>query len=155
MPLVTGGVTTQGVDREDLRYSVVGYYSFALSGQIAAQGGAVSTINLVDEVGRGIVLPDNLVIERATIETMIALTSGGAATVALGTSEGGKSAVLLAATAYTDAQFATADLCKAGAAVATTPYKVTGTTIAPAITIAGAALTAGKLKIYLTGYLGD
>jgi hypothetical protein len=50
----------------------------------ATQGGAVSTINLLDEEGNAVKLPDNAIITDVIIDVITAPTSGGSATIAVG-----------------------------------------------------------------------
>lgn len=152
-PIIGAGRIVAGTDREDVRYTFKGIYTFAAGFGNAAMGGAVSTIDLLDEAGHAVVLPDNFVIERATVNTLIALTSGGSATVALGSSEASKSAIIMAATGFGSAPF-TADSSVAHcAALVTTPYKVTGTGIKLQTTIATATLTAGAFSVVVHGYV--
>lgn len=145
MGVIRGGRVSEGVQREDRRYTARGYYDFA------THTGAIATYDLVDEAGRVVYLPDNFVIERTTVELVTALTSSGSATVALGTSQSGKGAVALAATAFDNAVF-TAD---AAAAAAALPAKVDGAAIKATATVAGAALTAGKFAVTYSGFIGD
>ena len=152
MAVISGGRVLTGHDRRDVRWTRRGIYSFAASGNISAMGGAVSAIDLVDENGKPIVFEDNDVIERATITAHTVLTSGGAATVALGSSEAGKGAVISAAVAFDDPPYDDVGLALHAAALVTAPYKVTGTGKKLTATIAGAALTAGKFEVVLHGY---
>jgi hypothetical protein len=152
MPLIAGGQIQSGLDREDLRFTLKGIYSFAALGRVSAMGGAQGAINLKDEHGHEVVLPDNFVVERATVNTLTALTSGGAATVAVGSTEAGKAAIMLAATAFDAAPFDSDAKALHCAALVTTPYKVTGSGKKLAISIATADLTAGAFEVVLHGY---
>lgn len=147
MPVPTAGVHEVGADRRDRRRTFHALYDFT------RDGGAVGAITLKDERGQTLYLPDNFVVERTTIETLTAFTSSGAATIALGSSEASKGAVVLAATGYGSAPFNAADAVAAGAAAL--PYKVTGTGKTATLTVAGADLTAGKALITYHGYQGD
>jgi len=152
MVIIAGGNITSGLDREDLRYTLKGIYTFAALGRIGAMGGAAGAINLKDEAGHTVVLPDNFVVERATINTLVALTSGGLSTVAIGSSEAAMAAIISAAVAFDAAPYSDAATALHCAALVTTPYKVTGTGKLLIATIATADLTAGAFEVVLHGY---
>lgn len=150
MAIITGGSVVGGVDRQDRRMTLRGYYSFAASGSIAAMGGVAGTFNLVDEAGHAVSVPDNMVVETVTLEGLITPTSGGLATISIGTTQSGKTAQFLALTAFDDAKF-----------VADTPtaltgqFKANGTSKYLCAVIAVANLTAGKFAVQINGFLGD
>lgn len=111
----------------------------------AKDGGAVGAIDL----SKKFPLPSGAVIESAHYMVMTALTSSGSATVALGDAASG--ARYLAATAYNNAAF-DADVPKVVAIGV--PVKVSSANLGkPALTIGTAALTAGKLKIWMKVYV--
>lgn len=110
----------------------VGAYDFAVD------GGAVSDITL-----RGDSLPSGAIILDALIHVETALTSGGAATVAIKT-EG--AADINAADAYSGAPWSTTGAKRADFTATTAPVKTTAERSIVA-TVAGAALTAGKFKV--------
>jgi len=108
-------------------------YSFA------TDGGAVSTITLKNNVS----LPDNAVIVGGTINSTTACTSGGLATVAVGTSAGSSTTSLLGATAVASLS---ADARINSVATFASPVKLTARG-AITVTIATAALTAGVVEV--------
>jgi len=113
----------------------------------AVDGGAVSTIT----PKLGVSLPDNAVIVGGTINSTTACTSGGAATVSVGTSAGSSTTSLLGATAI-----ATLSLDARVNAVPTfaTPVKLTaGGDVT--LTVATAALTAGVIEVVLYYWVAD
>ena len=116
-------------------------YSFA------TDGGAVSTITPVGTVA----LPDNAVIVAGTVNSTTACTSGGAATVAVGTSAGSSTTALLAATAV--ASFSLDARINAVPTFAT-PVKLTAAGNVT-VTIAAAALTAGVIEVTLMYYVAN
>lgn len=130
-----------------------GVYDFAV------QGGAIGTIALYDPVyGKNIPLnlPASFIISNVLIDGVIALTSGGSATVAL--TSGQNAADLLAATAYSSAPFSGS--IAAGIPVsAATAIKVPATQAAPgsavSAVVAVAALTAGQFIVHIEGFLSD
>ena len=112
--------------------SVRAIYDFAVA------GGAVSTINLVDENGEDVILPDNAVITNVIVDIITAMTStGGTGTIALNSEGAGD---LLAAV---DAD--TLSGLNAGVPVGTaaTSVKLTAERTLT-VAIATAAVTAGK-----------
>ena len=104
----------------------------------AVDGGAVSTIT----PKLNATLPANAIIYGATINSTTAVTSAGAATVAVGTSAGSSTTSVLAATAKTS--FTTNALLN-GVPVFATPVKLTAAGQVT-FTIAAAALTAGVIE---------
>jgi len=113
-------------------------YSFA------NDGGAVGAITPANNV----TLPANAVIVNVSIQSTTAVTSGGAATVAIGTSAGSSANSLLAATGK--ASF-TAGAFVQGIPVPQTASTWVKLTAAGSITatVATAALTAGVIEIYV------
>lgn len=113
----------------------------------AKQGGAVGFISLK---GMGAnALPSNAILTSAHFMVLTAFTSGGSATVALGDAAGG--AKYKAATAYNDSAY-TANVPVAVAIGL--PGLVSSANIANVgITVATAALTGGKMRIVLQGYI--
>lgn len=118
---------------------ITGMYDFDV------QGGAVSAITLTDEDGAALTLPAGAIILRAISECVVAATSAGSATVALGWT--GTAAGLLAATAYTDNKFDT--IGEYGNTVAALPTNTLAADSALLATIAGAAVTAGKFLVHV------
>lgn len=105
-------------------------------------GGAVGTIGLLDDLGNKAILPANAIITRAFIKGVTALTSGGAATVAV---EVEAAADLRAATAFGSV---TGLLEGVPVGSAATMVTLTAQRQVSAV-IAAAALTAGKFNVYL------
>ena len=109
-------------------------------------GGGTGAKTLVDEDGAASTLPDNAVITGVFLEGITTLTSGGAATVALGIT--GDDTLFRGATAYSDGSFA-GDVVTNLAVVGKTSAAVS-----VLATIAGAALTAGAFRVYVDYKLG-
>jgi len=107
----------------------------------SVDGGAVSTITPKQTVA----LPNNAVIVGGTVNSTTACTSGGAATIAVGTSAGSSTTALLAATAV--ASFSLDAVINA-VPVFATPVKLTAKGDVT-VTIATAALTAGVIEVTL------
>lgn len=107
----------------------------------AIDGGAVSTITPNGTVA----LPDNAVIVAATINSTTAVTSAGAATVAIGTSAGSSTTSIIGATAKASLS---ADAVLNGVPVFATPVKLTAAGNVT-FTVATAALTAGVIEATL------
>lgn len=135
MPIIEGsgraGVGL-GVGRRRL---AVGLYDFA------TDGGAVGDITL-----RGDTIPSGAIITDVLIHVDTALTSGGAATVAI---KAESAADLNAADAISGAPWSTTGAKRGDLTATTAPVK---TTAARAITatVATAALTAGKFSVYVS-----
>lgn len=105
----------------------------------AVDGGGVGTINLMANAVLGI----GTVVLAAFIKVITPPTSGGAATISLGTEAAGD---LIAATAYNAAPFSTAGRKALTKTFATNPIEMTvARNIAMAI--ATAALTGGKFEV--------
>lgn len=111
------------------------------------QGGAVSTLLLLDDQGNPAVLPQGCVVSNVVIHTITGVTSGGAGTISLGLLS---TVDLLAATAVTGL---TAGSFVAGIPVGTAATwkgpvtAVNGTNLT--LSIATAALTAGRIYIFV------
>lgn len=119
-----------------------GVYDFSV------KGGATGSINLVDDDGANVVLPKNFIVQRVLIYVVTAVTSGGAATIAFKSKGAGD---LLGATAKTSFTLgALIDGVPTGGA--STAIVMTADTT-PQITIATAALTAGKINVHIEGVL--
>ncbi len=110
-------------------------------------GGGVSTITPVS----GATLPINSIILGGIIDTVIPLTSGGSATVAIGTSAGSSAASLKAALAFGSY---TGLVAVIPLFTAVTMIKMTAAGNIT-FTIATAALTAGKLNVILAYVVGN
>ncbi len=108
------------------------YYDFSVD------GGAISTIT----PKKTVMLPKNAVIVAGTLNSITALTSGGSATVAVGTDAGSSATALLAATAYTS--FSSNALINA-VPVFATPVKLSAQG-SITVTIATATVTAGAIE---------
>ena len=128
-----------------------GVYDFSV------QGGAIGAIALYDPVfGKAVPLniPANFIIWECLIDVITAPTSGGSATIAF--NSGQTTADLLAATAIASITGFVAGIPVGTAASA---IKVPSTQAQPGsavtITVATAALTAGKFNVHLTGFLSD
>lgn len=114
----------------------------------AVDGGAVSTITPTDSPE----LPSKSIILGGTIDITTTLTSGGAATIALGTSAGSSTTSLKGATAV--ASWTAGQLALVPVFTAATYVKLTAAG-KPTLTIATAALTAGKFDINLVYIVGN
>ncbi len=115
----------------------------------AVGGGAVNPQNLPDDSGAVAVIPADACIISAHYEVITALTSGGAATVAMGYTTAASG--FLAATAYDDGVLV---IDTFAAANVNPPIKVTAAS-SIIFTIGGATLTAGKVAIYVDYYQGS
>lgn len=104
-------------------------------------GGLVSTLTpaITDQ------LPINAILIGATINTTVAVTSGGAATIAVGTTAGSSATSILAATGK--ASFVVATPVN-GSVTLAAPVKMTAAGSIN-VTIAAAALTAGSFEVYV------
>lgn len=124
---------------------VTGKYSFAV------QGGAVGDISLLSDLNNTnstIVIPDNAVIKKVYIDVLTAPTSGGAATVAVKLQSAADLKGATAIASFTGIM----DGVPAGAAA--NMIKLTADRTLK-ITVATAALTAGKFNVYVEYVLGD
>lgn len=105
----------------------------------AVDGGAISTITPASNA----TIPDNAIIVGATINSTSAATSGGAATISIGTSAGSSATSLLGVTAV--ASFS-ADAKINSAATFAAPVKMTAAG-SITLTIADFVLTAGIIEV--------
>lgn len=134
MPTIAAAKQLQaGTAMGDRKYAV-GYYSFA------TDGGAVGDITL-----RGDTIPSGAIITDALIHVDTALTSGGAATVAIKT-EG--AADINAADAISGVPWSTTGAKRGDFTATTAPIKTTAARSIVA-TVATAALTAGKFTVVI------
>lgn len=113
----------------------------------AVHGGAVGFIPLKG-LGHN-ALPSGAVVTSAHYQVLTAFTSGGSATVAIGDAASG--AKYLAATAYNNAAY-TANV-PAAIAIGLPQFVSSANIASPGITVATAALTGGKMRIVLIGYV--
>lgn len=134
--VAAGTADTANVVREG-----VAVYDFAVG------GGTVGAIAI------GVALPNKAVITKAWMQQLTNFTSGGFATVKLGTQQASDSGTLKAATAFDDNAFKTTDqqgwhdLLPDGTAANFTK-KQTAATNKIILTVATADLTAGKLAVH-------
>lgn len=113
----------------------------------SVDGGAISTITPVQTVE----LPDNAIIVGGTVNSTTACTSGGSATVSIGTSAGSSTTALLAATAVASLS---ADARINVVPVFATPVKLTAKGNVT-FSIATATLTAGIIEVNLIYYIAS
>lgn len=114
----------------------------------AVQGGAVGTLNLLDDMGNDCILPSDAIVVNGTIDVLTGMTSaGGAGTVALGlnTNVDIKAAV--------DADTLSGLVATIPVGTAATSVKLTAQRQLK-LTIAVEALTAGKIAVFLQYYAG-
>jgi len=107
------------------------------------QGGATSAITMTDQDGNAQTLPDNALITSATWDVVTPLASSGSATAALGWT--GTAAGIKAATAFDNAAYV--------AATQASSLAINGKMSSASsvlMTIATAALTAGKMYLYIS-----
>lgn len=127
--------------------------SIRCSYSFARDGGAVGSISLKDADGNAVVLPAKAIIMQATIDVVLAPTSGGSATIAL--TSGASAGDLLAATAFGSAPWSTIGV-KAGIPVGTAATMIKlAADGSVAMVVAVAALTAGKVNVFLDYVLSD
>lgn len=112
----------------------------------AVQGGAVGFIALKTPANA---LPQGGIVTSMYYMVQTAFTSGGSATVALGDAAAG--ARYLAATAYNNGAYAANT--PALAAIGVPVYVSSANIASPGITVATAALTGGKMKFVVEGYV--
>lgn len=114
----------------------------------AVDGGAVSTITPANSP----TIPINAIILGGTIDITTTLTSGGAATIALGLGSGAQAAALKAALAV--ASWTAGQLALIPVFTAATYYKATAAARLT-LTVATAALTAGRFDVNLVYLIGN
>lgn len=138
MPILEGGRLSEGT----ASYETGRLKLYRADYSFAADGGAVSTIALSGTAG----LPAGAIILSAYIEVTAALTSGGAATVALQAENAGD---IQAAAAVTGAPWSTTGVKLSSARTrAAAPIKLAAASDVSAV-IAVAALTAGAFRVYV------
>ena len=136
----------------DQVHDILAQYDFSKS------GGAVGAISLRQPVTAGtpggitkIYIPKNAIVTNCVIDVVTTVTSGGSATLAFGT--GQSTTDLLAATGKSS--------FTAGSLLACTPVDTAATMIkmtadqSPVLTVATAALTAGKINVHIMYTLSD
>jgi hypothetical protein len=111
-------------------------------------GGAVGAITLDANDGQ---LPNNFVVEKCVWHTVTPAASGGAATIAVGVT--GNTDGFIAATAFTDNKFDTAD--QVTTAAGDQISVITSAASDVVFTVAAAALTAGKINFWVSGYQSE
>lgn len=122
----------------------------------AVLGGAIGTINLLDDQGNPAILPFGAIVQRSYLSHITACASGGAATVAVSTGLG--AADVLAATAVAS-MTGILDGISVGTAATFKGPVVTASQMSPngilsggsraSIAVAAFALTAGKFNVFL------
>ena len=112
----------------------------------ATDGGAVSTITPALTAA----IPAHAVIVIATVDVTTSCTSGGSATIAIGTSAGSSTTSILAATAVASMGAGITN----GVPVIATPVKLTAAGNIT-VTIAVAALTAGVIEVFASYYVAQ
>jgi hypothetical protein len=135
MPVIEGTWRVGAGGVRSARKTAVGLYDFAI------EGGAVGDITL-----RGDTIPSGAVIIDSLIKVETALTSGGAATVAI---KAESAADINAADAISGAPWSTTG-SKRGDLTATTAPVTTTAARALVATVAVEALTAGKFTVVVT-----
>lgn len=129
-----------GMELHHTKNSQIGIYDFS------SQGGAISTINLKNaEQDSNLTLPKGAIITNVLIYVQAAATSGGSATIAFGAASTVDLKAATAVASYSLAAFL-AGIPVGTAATAIAP--LAADTI-PTVTIATAALTAGKIYVYI------
>jgi hypothetical protein len=115
-------------------------YSFAV------QGGAIGALSLLDDLGNSAILPPNAIIIRSFSNWTTAVTSGGSATIALGS--GAAANDLKAATAISS-YTGLLEGIPTGTTAAAIALGTTALGYQTSLTIATAALTAGVGSVYV------
>jgi hypothetical protein len=113
----------------------------------AVQGGTVGVKTLSADAGQ---IPDNAIITDAYLEPLTNLTSGGLATVALGVT--GDDEAFKVATAFDDAALTVANGASQEAVALPLKLSAAGDV---RLTVAVAALTAGKLRLHVEYIAGS
>lgn len=111
-------------------------------------GGAIGSVNLVDDLGNAAKLPLGAIITRTFIDVITAPTSGGSATVALTAQTAGDLKAALAIASLTGL----VEGLQTGAISAAVKLTADRQLLA---TIATAALTAGKFNLFVHYVLGN
>lgn len=120
-----------------------GKYDFSIS------GGAIGTINLLDESGKALDMPKNAVITSAMIDVVTAFTSGGSATIALNANSAGDLKTATAVASYSTGIKACTPVGTAATAIKLTADRKLG------MAIAVAALTAGKAYVLVEFFVSE
>ncbi len=119
-------------------------YSLMCKWTYAAQGGASGTsLSLLDKNGKACVLPSGAIIRDVLFDFSTAATSGGSATLSVGTAQNGagfKSALAVAS--------ATGLVAGIPVGTAATAIKLTADRT-PTLTVSAATLTAGVMNAYI------
>ena len=111
--------------------------------------GSSGALTLANKAGNGAqTIPDNAVITRAYLESIVTTTSGGSATIMLGFT--GDTNAFVAATAMNNAIYAAGALTELTAGI---PIKTTGA-VSVLATVATADLTAGQFYVWVEYYEG-
>lgn len=131
-------VMLEGTELEKSRiHSIKCHYDFS------KQGGAIGTLNLLDDLGQKCQLPNKAIIRDVLIDAVTTATGGVGATIALSSGQG--AADLKAATGFASYTGLLAGIPVGSAATA---IKLTADRN-PTLAIATAALTAGKLNVHI------
>ncbi len=138
MPIIETNLTEGGGFSLSRQKVARGDYSFAVD------GGAVSTIALTG----GLLIPSGAIITRGFIEVTTALTSGGAATIAVQVEAAGDICAATAVASWTAGRKNILPAPTSGSLTASTAVKTTAARDI-SIVIATAALTAGVFKVVL------
>lgn len=119
-------------------------YDFSLQG-----GSSAGAVSLLDADGKAAVLPNKAIIKNVLIDVVTALTSGGSATVAIGSGQAANDLKAALAIASYTGRVAGVPVNTAATAIKLTANRT------PTVTIATAPLTAGKLNIFIEYLLSD
>lgn len=142
---VTTGITENQVANANTPGLGLFRYAKAIY-DFTTDGGGVSTITPI----LGATLPINAIVVGGVIDTITAPTSGGSATIAIGTSAGSSSTSIKGATAFGFSGL----VAVVPLFTAATMFKMTAAGNIT-VTIAVAALTAGRLGINLVYFVGN
>lgn len=125
--------------------------SYKFTYDFSVLGGAQGTIVLTQIDGA---LPDKFVIQNALVDVITPLSSGGAATASLGT--GQSAGDMQAATLVAGAPWSSAGLKATVILLGTIATQIKTTAArSPVIVIAIADLIAGKLNLFIEGFISD
>ncbi len=137
--LLEADLASVSFDQSTLGLNKASYTAF-VEYDFASQGGLVSTIDFVGEAAAAVEFPINAVITNVRLDVQDAFTSGGAATLAIGFDNNSTTDVKVV-TPYTNAPF----VAPGTVSLEAIAYKLTAAGVMQ-LTIAGAALTAGKVR---------
>lgn len=118
------------------------------------QGGAIGAIKLLDVDGKPAVIPGKAVIKNVLIDVITAPTSGGLATIAIGSGQAANDLKAATAIASYSGIVAGIPVDTAASAIKITSA-ITGAGVNPSITVATAALTAGKFNVLIEYLVSD